>query len=171
MPLTELTIGPEWDERENWTELCETSARSAIQVSPFQKLLMEVDKTEISIKLSDNDEVQTLNKNYRNKDRPTNVLSFPLVTRDILKSFSDGYEAEILLGDIVMAKATCDKEAEEKDISLANHVSHLVVHGTLHLLGYDHQSQREALAMEKLEVSALQFLDIANPYTEDALKR
>ena len=171
MPLIELGIGPEWSEDQDWQKICEESARAAISVSPHASLLTRGFTTEISVKLSDNDEVQQLNRSYRDKNKPTNVLSFPLVQEDLLTTLSNSDDGEILLGDIILAQKVCEREAEEKNISLADHVSHLIVHGTLHLLGYDHQEDAEALLMEELEVKALQTLGIANPYLEDEVKR
>ena len=157
--------------RSGLAKICEVSAKAAISVSPHASLLTKGFTTEISIKLSDNDEVQQLNSKYRGKDKPTNVLSFPLVQKDLLVSLSNSDDGEILLGDIVLAKTICQDEAREKYIELADHVSHLVVHGTLHLLGYDHQGEAEALLMQELEVKALQSIGIANPYLEDEVKR
>lgn len=171
MLLTELVVGSQWNAKTEWQKIADDSARAALTVSPFESLLTKKITTEVSVKLSDNDEVQQLNNAYREKDKPTNVLSFPLVPKELLDSLSDSNEGEILLGDIILAKSVCDTEADEKQISLTNHITHLIVHGTLHLLGYDHQDEAEALHMEGLEVKALQTLGIANPYFEDSVKR
>lgn len=121
---------------------------------------------EISIKLSNNDEVQELNSAYRGKDKPTNVLSFPMVPHDLLESLSNSDDGEVLLGDIIMAHGVCADEAKEKSISMADHAAHLLIHGVLHLLGYDHETEPDALIMETLEVKALKKLSIANPYND-----
>lgn len=107
---------------------------------------------ELSIALSDDENVQTLNRNYRNKDKPTNVLSFPIAP------------PAPLLGDIVLAYETIKREAKDRDISFDNHLTHLLIHGFLHLQGYDHQTEREASVMEALEIKALASLNIDNPY-------
>src|SRR5690606_12136364 len=96
--------------------------------------------------------------------RPTNVLSFPQVQADLLDTLSNSDDGEILLGDIVLARETCTREAAEKAVSVADHATHLIVHGTLHLVGYDHLDDPAADAMEALEVKALASLGIANPY-------
>ncbi|MEP2988689.1 MAG: rRNA maturation RNase YbeY [Parasphingorhabdus sp.] len=171
MPLIELAIGSQWSAEINWNEIAENSAIAALSVSQFDQMLSQKTATEISIKLSDEAEVQQLNKAYRGKDKPTNVLSFPLLESNLLESLFDCGGGEILLGDIILAKTVCQDEAEEKQISLESHVAHLVIHGTLHLLGYDHQDEAEALHMEGLEVKALQTLGIANPYLDDSVKR
>jgi len=107
---------------------------------------------ELSIALIDDVEIQRLNRDYRNKNKPTNVLSFP-----------DEGPAP-LLGDIVLALETIMQEAGEKSISVKDHVTHLVMHGFLHLQGYDHETEDTAAAMEALEIKALKTLNIDNPY-------
>ena len=105
---------------------------------------------ELSIALIDDAHMQGLNTQYRGKDAPTNVLSFP----------ADGP----LLGDIVLSFETIAREAEAKSVSFADHLSHLLIHGFLHLQGYDHQNETDAAEMEALEISALAALGIDNPY-------
>lgn len=117
-----------------------------------------------SLLFTDDAEVHMLNKDWRYKDKPTNVLSFPMMVReDLLALAADGPPA--MLGDIVLALETCEREAAEKDISLADHTAHLLIHGFLHLAGHDHvDSDEQAAAMEKLEIEALAKLGIADPY-------
>ncbi|MDE1151106.1 MAG: rRNA maturation RNase YbeY [Micavibrio sp.] len=125
---------------------------------------------EICITLSDDRLMKDLNHTYRGKNMPTNVLSFPqfkmagLKARD-LDSFPD--PDGLPLGDVVLAHSTIKKECKEQGKTLENHVIHLVVHGTLHLLGYDHMKPAEARKMEKLECDILQSLGYPDPYQED----
>ena len=84
----------------------------------------------------------------------------------MLESLANSDDGEILLGDIVLARETCAREAAEKNVSLADHATHLIVHGALHLVGYDHMDDAAAAAMEALEVKALASLGIANPYAD-----
>ena len=107
---------------------------------------------ELSIALVSDADIRTLNRDYRNKDKPTNVLSFP----------SDGPAP--MLGDIVLALETVTREAAEKSITLEDHTIHLIIHGFLHLQGYDHETETEAGVMEALEIAALADLNIDNPY-------
>lgn len=110
---------------------------------------------ELSVALSNDKQVQALNRDYRNKDKPTNVLSFPVA------------EPAPLLGDIVLALETVQREATEKSISFEDHLTHLVIHGFLHLQGYDHEKDEDAEIMEAVEISALNELAIDNPYETD----
>src|SRR3546814_20694349 len=94
----------------------------------------------------------------------SDLLSFPLVQQDLLEVQSNGDDGEILLGDIVLARSVCINEAAERNISVADHAAHLIVHGTFHLMGYDHMEDAEAEAMEALEISALRSIGISDPY-------
>lgn len=125
---------------------------------------------ELCIVLADDDFVQQLNKTYRAKDKPTNVLSFPTGSIPI----AVGGEPLIdmgphLLGDVVLAVETITREAHEQKKSFAHHLAHLVVHGVLHLLGQDHEIDAEAEEMEAMERDILEDLNIADPYASDAL--
>jgi probable rRNA maturation factor len=116
---------------------------------------------EVSILLSDDDQVRQLNRDYRHQDNPTNVLSF--ANSEDMESLEYGSK---LLGDIVIAYGVTSAEAESEGKILADHLSHLVIHGMLHLQGYDHQDDVEAGQMEALEIIALAGLGIKNPYSE-----
>ena len=104
-----------------------------------------------------------LNAEWRGKEKPTNVLSFPMSDeRDLGRANLAG--PELLLGDIILAHGVCEAEAADKGVPVEQHATHLVVHGTLHLLGYDHDDEAQAIDMEEREVRALARLGIANPY-------
>ncbi len=119
---------------------------------------------EISIRLTSDVDVQALNRRYRAKDKPTNVLSFPMHEPQGIVALTDQDGHEVLLGDIVLALETCVREAEERGVSLADHAAHLIVHGTLHLLGHDHMIDDEAQAMEAIERAAMAALGLHDPY-------
>lgn len=159
-----------WRDALDWEARAAEAVAAALALTPLAALAHAVPLVEVSVRLTDDAEVQTLNRDFRGKDRPTNVLSFPQVQADLLESLSnsDAKEpgGEILLGDIVLARETCVREAEDKGVSTADHASHLIVHGTLHLLGYDHMDDAAAGAMEALETKALASLGIANPYAD-----
>jgi probable rRNA maturation factor len=171
MLQTELSASPEWGDDQEWTDLAIRAAKAGIAASSHADLLPRNFIAEISIKLSDNVEVQSLNKAYRGKDKPTNVLSFPQIQPDLLETLANTDDGEVLLGDIVLAYETCRDEAAGKSISISDHVSHLIVHGSLHLLGYDHENEVDAGIMEQCEINALATLGIANPYAEQPQSR
>ncbi|MEM7427797.1 MAG: rRNA maturation RNase YbeY [Pseudomonadota bacterium] len=114
----------------------------------------------VAVRLSNDEEVRELNRTFRHKDAPTNVLSFPSAPGDELAHFED----EAGLGDIILALETVQREAEMDGKNFESHVAHLVVHGVLHLAGYDHEEQSAAEEMENLEIRILQSLGIADPY-------
>ncbi len=161
----ETQVGPGWDDDESWSDLARRAVRAGLSVSPFADLIAKRVSVEVAVKLSDDAEVRGLNASYRGKDRPTNVLSFPMVQPDLLQSLENSDDGEALLGDIILALETCTAEAAEKGVALDRHVTHLITHGTLHLLGYDHQNDADAERMEDLEVKALASLGLANPYS------
>ncbi|MGJ8536524.1 MAG: rRNA maturation RNase YbeY [Parasphingopyxis sp.] len=155
----------QWPDSVDWDLLALKAVTQAIRQTPHGDLAKEAVTLEISIKLTDDDEVRSLNAAYRDKDKPTNVLSFPMVQPDMLGALANSDDGEVLLGDIVLARGVCEDEADEKQISVQDHATHLIVHGMLHLLGYDHETgEAEADAMEAMERSALAALGIANPY-------
>jgi probable rRNA maturation factor len=138
---------------EDWTDaLPDAEALASRAITEAIAVLKDPKLGELSLALVSDGEIQALNRDYRHKDKPTNVLSFP-----------DNGPAP-LLGDIVLALETITREAAEKSILLADHFTHLIIHGFLHLQGYDHQSEAEAAEMERLEISALAALNIDNPY-------
>ena len=149
---------------DGWEALATHAALAAFRHSPYAELAEAEEEIEISVRFADDAEVRALNAAYRGKDRPTNVLSFPMVQRDLLDGLANTDDGEVLLGDIILAHGVCEREAAEKGVSTAVHATHLVVHGTLHLLGFDHEGDSEAEAMEAIERSALASLGIADPY-------
>jgi probable rRNA maturation factor len=113
---------------------------------------------EISVLLSNNATVRDLNRDHLGKDKPTNVLSFPGDTSPAFQG------ADVLLGDIILAWQTVEMEARQAEKPAAEHLAHLVIHGVLHLLGYDHESDDDAAVMEGLEVDCMARLGLSNPY-------
>jgi probable rRNA maturation factor len=163
--VAEADISGEWDSKTDWPELILRAVGAAVTHSRHAALADNAVPVEVSVKLTDDGEVQALNRSYRAKDKPTNVLSFPMADPALLAAIADGDEIEILLGDIVLARETCLREAEERGIAVETHAAHLLVHGTLHLLGYDHETgDGDADAMEAVERRALASLGVADPY-------
>jgi probable rRNA maturation factor len=163
--VVEADVSEEWDSSTGWTALAERAARSAVASSHHAYLDESALSVEISVKLTCDSEVQALNAAYRSKNRPTNVLSFPMFEAGLLDSVGQADHGEILLGDVVLAHGVCVAEAAERGIPVERHASHLVVHGVLHLLGYDHVgAEDEAVAMEDIERAALAAIGIDDPY-------
>jgi probable rRNA maturation factor len=158
-----LEADEEWDSSRAWAELARDAAEAAIAESDFSRLAECRREVEISIRLTGDEEVRALNAEWRGKDKPTNVLSFPMAEASEL-SITNVAGPELLLGDIILARGVCETEAADKGVSVEQHTTHLIVHGTLHLLGYDHLREDEAADMEAREVRALERLGIANPY-------
>jgi len=158
-----LDADEEWDSSGSWEQLAREAAEAAIAESAFPQLVTSSRPVEISVRLSGDEEVRALNAQWRGKDKPTNVLSFPMLEEEDLRA-TNVASPELLLGDIILARGVCEAEAAEKGVSVEQHATHLLVHGTLHLLGYDHQADGDAADMEKREIRALERLGIANPY-------
>jgi probable rRNA maturation factor len=156
-----------WDDRIDWDALALRAVTAGLQASPYGWIIGRHFTAEISIRLTDDDEVRVLNRNYRHKDKATNVLSFPLVQPDLFEALANSDDGEVLLGDIVLASGVCAREAAEKNVPTETHATHLIVHGLLHLLGYDHQGDAEAEAMEEMERVALASIGIDDPYVID----
>lgn len=116
---------------------------------------------EVTVTLTNDKSIKVLNRDYREKDKPTNVLSFPMW--DNMSEIPNGAGA-IPLGDIIIAFETIKREAIEQEKTLADHFTHMLIHGFLHLLGYDHMNETDATAMESLEIKILKKLSISNPY-------
>jgi probable rRNA maturation factor len=112
---------------------------------------------EISIRITDEQESAELNFQYRHKNSSTNILSFPADIPDYINS--------PLLGDLLICAPVLEREAKEQNKTLTSHWAHIIVHGTLHLLGYDHIHEQEAATMETLEIEILKNLGISNPYS------
>lgn len=151
-PTIEVLVGSElWSSLDNVTELAEAAIAEAIR----QARATLSPGAEISILLCDDRFIRTLNAQWRGKDAATNVLSFP-APGDVATAPA--------LGDIAIAFETAAREAAEEGKSLKDHVSHLLAHGFLHLIGYDHEGDAEAAAMEQLERNILAALGIPDPY-------
>lgn len=159
----ETDTSEDWDSRTAWSSLASHAAEAALIEADRGAWLRSEVNVEISVRFTSDAEVHGLNRSYRGKDKPTNVLSFPMIEPDMLDRPSP--LPELLLGDVVLAHGVCAAEASEKGISVADHAAHLVVHGTLHLLGHDHEtSDQDAQAMEAAERRALARLGLPDPY-------
>ena len=164
MILTEFIVEPCWPVTCNWQALGTRAVNAAIAQTGFAAAAASRTQYEISIKLAADEDVRALNRDYRGKDKATNILSFPMMSpEDIGQCMDDGAQ-ELMLGDMILAHGVCTREANERGVSTAAHATHLIVHGTLHLLGYDHVVENEAEAMEALEVRIMRGLGLHDPY-------
>jgi len=143
---------------DGWPDGLEAVAERAILEALKQSEAKVTGVAEVSVVLTDDEEQRELNRQWRGFDKSTNVLSFPQI-----EPFGP---VEGLLGDITLALGTVQREADEMDISFDDHFTHLMVHGFLHLLGYDHLDDDEAEEMEGLETEILHTLGIADPYAD-----
>ncbi|HET9355275.1 MAG TPA: rRNA maturation RNase YbeY [Sphingomicrobium sp.] len=159
-----LDSDPEWDSSTDWPALARSAAEAAIAESAFPQLGRNHD-VEISVRLAGDDEVHALNAQWRGKDRATNVLSFPMADMASLESAAT---RDLMLGDIILAHGVCAAEAADQSMPIERHAAHLLVHGTLHLLGCDHMDDKTAADMEERERRALARLGIADPYAGQA---
>lgn len=117
---------------------------------------------ELSITFTNDEEIKEINKNYRQKDSATNVLSFPLFEKEFLNEYNKS--PYVALGDVVLSLNTIEKEAKEQNKSFNDHLTHLLIHSLLHLFGYDHIKDSDAEKMEEIEVKILENINIENPY-------
>jgi probable rRNA maturation factor len=139
-------------------------ARETIAAAAAESGLAEGEGAEVSLCLADDARLRALNLRWRGLDKPTNVLSFPAAP--------PGRDAKSMaLGDIALAYETLAREASELGVPLADHYRHLVAHGFLHLLGYDHETEREAERMEALETRIMARLGAAEPYPREVADR
>lgn len=162
-PVIDVSVPcPGWSEAvAEVGEVARRAALAALEAAAEEAGTRLPSPAEVSLVLADDALARTLNRDYRGRDRPTNVLAF---AGEVESGPAAG--APALLGDVVVAFETASGEAAAEGRGLADHLSHLVVHGILHLLGHDHQTVAGAARMERLEVRALSRLGIADPYTE-----
>ena len=142
-----------WQNEETLRRLVDSVLQATLQELGFNNI-----DSELSLVFTNDADIREINAKWRHIDKPTNVLSFPAF------ALQPGQEPGEILGDIVIARETVEREAAEEDKSFDDHLSHLVVHGLLHLMGYDHQNDDEAEQMETLERKILASLGISDPY-------
>ena len=155
----DIALEPPWPDGD-WASLAARAALALAQVAPE----LANPRLSASLLFTSDAELHALNRDWRERDKPTNVLSFPMLEREELLALGDDGPPE-LLGDVALSHETCAREAAEKGVSLEDHAAHLIVHGLLHLAGHDHElDEAEAIAMEALETKALALIGVADPY-------
>ncbi|AGF74045.1 hypothetical protein BAnh1_01530 [Bartonella australis AUST/NH1] len=156
MIIIDITIqSAKWGSKGVLYDISEKVLTATMQHFSFNKVT-----SELSLLFTDDERMAQINARWRDKNKPTNVLSFPAFP---LKA---GQRPGPMLGDIIIARETVMREAEKEGKSFRDHLTHMIVHGVLHLLGYDHETNDEADQMEELEREILRKLSIKDPYTE-----
>jgi probable rRNA maturation factor len=159
LPLTEvLVVADCWQTEPDAEAVIHRAISAAAEIADA-----DVGEAELAVMLTDDSGIRTLNSNWRGIDKPTNVLSFPALQPTGAGASDD---APRMLGDIAIAFETTRKEADDEQKPFDHHLSHLAVHGFLHLIGYDHEKDDDAEAMESLEREILAQLGIPDPYAE-----
>jgi probable rRNA maturation factor len=159
IPMTEVIIAADcWQDQPDAEAVIQRAIDAAAQIAEA-----DAADAEIAVMLTDDAGIRTLNNNWRGIDKPTNVLSFPALQPTGPVGEDDPPR---MLGDIAIAYQTMRREADEAQKPFAHHLSHLTVHGFLHLIGYDHESDEEAEEMEALETEILAQLGIPDPYAD-----
>ena len=158
LPLTEvLVVADCWQTEPEAEAVIHRAINAAAEIADA-----DVGEAEIAVMLTDDTGIRTLNNNWRSIDKPTNVLSFPALQ----PTTGAPADAPRMLGDIAIAYETTRKEADDEEKPFDHHLSHLAVHGFLHLIGYDHEKDDDAEAMEALEREILEQLGIPDPYAD-----
>jgi probable rRNA maturation factor len=159
LPVTEvLVVAACWQEAPDAESIIQRAIAAAAE-----SVDADVGEAELAVMLTDDSGIRTLNGNWRGIDKPTNVLSFPALQPEGARKPGD---APRMLGDIAIAYQTTRWEADEEQKPFRHHLSHLAVHGFLHLIGYDHEKDADAEAMEALEIEILAQLGIPDPYAD-----
>lgn len=148
-----MVVDDSWHKQKNIDSIVQKAVTIALETLNFSHI-----ESELSIVLSNDEEIRKINAQWRQKDQATNVLSFPAFPLEV------GQTPSIMLGDIILARETILNEAAEEKKTFEHHLTHMIVHGLLHLLGYDHETDAEAEEMEKLEREILYRLAIDDPY-------
>jgi probable rRNA maturation factor len=158
IPEVDLTLqAGQWQDDEHYAALCRKVIEAACQLAGLRVRT----GSEVGVVLTDDDHIRRLNAEHRGKNAPTNVLSFPICDAEVAVKGP-------LLGDIVVAFETLSSEAAERQKPLEEHFCHLIVHGFLHLFGYDHQIDEDAAVMERLETAVMRRVGFSDPYAGEA---
>lgn len=164
IPTTEVIVASDcWQEQPDAEPVIQRAIAAAAALIDPDSIDVEIADAEMAVMLTDDEGIRTLNSNWRGFDKPTNVLSFPALQPT--GPVGDD-EAPPMLGDIAIAYQTMRREADEEQKPFEHHLSHLTVHGFLHLIGYDHETEAEAEEMEALETEILASLGIPDPYAD-----
>ena len=165
----DLTIkSKKWLAEKNIEKFVEKTCQELILLTDLKKILTKKFELEVSILLVCDSQIKKINQQYRNKNKPTNVLSFPALDEDLVRQIGLKAVAKscdyLFLGDIIISFETIKKEAIEQKKNFHQHLTHMILHSILHLIGFDHEEEEMAKTMEGLEIKILKKLGINNPY-------
>ena len=159
-----------WLEIKNIEKFIESQAKKLLENSPLEEFLKQKIHFDLSISLCSNLQIKKINREFRKNDKPTNVLSFGNLDEKIIQKHglekAIGNNKYIFLGDIILSYEYILNEAESHKKNLKDHLTHLILHGILHILGHDHEKEKMAKIMENLEIKILKKFNINNPYNQ-----
>lgn len=157
-----------WQEEKNIEKFIKKTCETLIPLTDLKKILKKNFELELSILLVSDQQIKKINSEFRNKNKPTNVLSFPSLDENLVRKIglkkAVGPHNYLLLGDIIISYDTLKKESLAQKKKFRDHLTHLILHSILHLIGFDHEDEKMANTMEALEIKILKKLAIANPY-------
>lgn len=150
---------------DRWSPYFDEALKADVsQLVRFVSELIEGDGFTAALRWTNDSEMKALNAQFRDKDKATNVLSFPHEPMDAIAGAGDVEQAGLYLGDLAFGYETMEAEAEDMEIKIGDHMRHLIIHGLLHLIGCDHENEEDAEEMEGLEMAALSVIGVSNPY-------
>ncbi len=159
-----------WQDEKNIENFIDKTCQNLIPLTDLKKILTKDFELELSVLLVSDAQIKKINSQFRQKNKPTNVLSFPALDENLIRNIGIkkvvGSNTYLLLGDIIIAQETVKKESLAQKKKFRDHLTHLILHSILHLIGYDHEDEKMANTMEALEVKILKRIGIANPYQQ-----
>jgi probable rRNA maturation factor len=163
-----VTKSKRWSAEKKIEDFVEKTCQELIPLTDLKKILKKDFELELSVSLVCDSQIKKINSQFRNKDKATNVLSFPALDENLIREIGlkelikpSNY---LFLGDIIISYETLKKESLAQKKDFRNHLTHLILHSILHLLGFDHEDEEMAKEMENLEIKILKKLNIKNPY-------
>lgn len=159
-----------WQDEKNIENFIDKTCKNLIPLTDLKKILTKDFELELSVLLVSDAQIKKINSQFRQKNKPTNVLSFPALDENLIRNIGIkkvvGSNTYLLLGDIIIAQEKVKKESLAQKKKFRDHLTHLILHSILHLIGYDHEDEKMANTMEALEVKILKRIGIANPYQQ-----
>lgn len=163
-----VTKSKKWSEEKSIDNFIEKTCQTLIPLTDLKKILKKDFELELSISLVSDQQIKKINSEFRNKNKATNVLSFPALDGNLIREVGIKKAVEpnkyLFLGDIIIAYETVKKESLAQKKKFRNHLTHLILHSILHLIGFDHEDEKMAEEMENLEIKILEKINIRNPY-------